>query len=194
MGIPVLIDSGKFSYEQDEWRRYFVSTRAHNTVEIDKSDFDNRDFKDDVPVIVSTSSGKPLQHVHAFAEHRKAGVGHQRLLVLNPGKWLVVLDAMSDAETHRFTQWFHFHEAWRVEAGAGVLLARHPRGALRVQNLLPQQSMVTNIRGAIEPRIQGWVSPAYLEKVPNAAIGFSTQGEQVKLLTLFVWGGTDGAC
>ncbi len=34
-GETLLIDSGKYGYQRDRMRRYFRSTRAHNTVEVD---------------------------------------------------------------------------------------------------------------------------------------------------------------
>ncbi len=34
-GINLLIDSGKYSYQKDKYREYFLSTRAHNTIEVD---------------------------------------------------------------------------------------------------------------------------------------------------------------
>lgn len=37
-GAPVIVDSGVFEYAEGEWRTWFRSTAAHNTVEIDGRD------------------------------------------------------------------------------------------------------------------------------------------------------------
>ena len=191
-GVPVLVDSGKYSYQEDAWRDYFVSTRAHNTVEIDDTDYSNRSQSPYLPGIVDTDSGGALQHIHAFIHHEQIGVGHRRILVMNSGRWLAVVDILTGSRAHKYTQWFHFHEDWQIEERVGVLLGHHPNGALRVQNVSSEPATLQFIRGDTEPRIQGWISPSYLQRVDNAAIGFTSHGRHAEFLTLFVWGkGTD---
>lgn len=194
MGIPVVIDSGKYTYSKGRWSSYFLSTRAHNTVEVDGQDIPVEPPKDRpndveyVPTIVSASSGAPLQHVEARVTHFKTALEHRRLLVLRPGQWLAVVDLISAPETHDATQWLHFHEDWIIEEVDGVLRGSHPRAALQIRTLGRTPVRTQNIRGAETPRIQGWVSPAYMVRVPNAAVGSTAVGREIEFVTLISWG------
>ena len=191
-GVPVVVDSGKYSYEADEWRAYFVSTRAHNTIEIDGRDVSNRKPGNDNqwqqgPRIVSASTGSPLQHVAARTVRRKPGVSHQRLLVTQPGAWLAIVDRLAGAEPFDATQWLHFHESWTFRRDADRWLGKHPDGRLLVQTLAPDAAVADRFRGATSPRIQGWISPSYLERTPNTAIGASSEGSDLTFATLLIW-------
>jgi len=195
-GIPILVDSGKYSYDRDEWRRYFVSTRAHNTIEIDGKDHDNvmsiddPDMEDKAPRITAFESGKRLQFIEAVISHQPSDVKHRRLLVLRPGEWLAVVDMLESNSAHEFTQWFHLHEDWEADITESGLSATQEKNKLAVDPLGETVVDVNLLRGATKPRIQGWISTKYLERQPNQAIGVTTQGENVILTTLLRWNST----
>src|SRR5690606_872956 len=79
-GRPILVDSGKYSYNRDSWRDYVRSTRAHNTVEIDGEDYSIR-RKD--------AYGSALKGYQRFGNafllvaetrHAHVGVNHKRVV------------------------------------------------------------------------------------------------------------------
>ena len=42
-GRKILSDSGQYGYTRDKWERYFDSTRAHNTIEVDGRNYSSRE-------------------------------------------------------------------------------------------------------------------------------------------------------
>jgi hypothetical protein len=187
-GNVVLTDSGKYSYDSSQWREYFSSTRAHNTVEIDGKDF--RNFTPDGvdPGIVAADGVVPMPFIHAFVRHKRLDIDHRRVLVLKPGEWLVVADLLKGAETHKYTQWFHLHENWRVQDQNTFFAAQNEMETLLVQSLSPAGISTAAVKGAEYPRIQGWMSPAYMILVENVALGFTTTDDESNLVTLFRFG------
>ena len=117
-GQYILIDSGKYGYKSDEMRRYFQSTRSHNTIEIDGEDFSRA---------VRHAYGSGMRRVtpvgrtwliDAEADRPYAGTTHRRCVFLRPGKFVLAIDhivttgtgrtAMRLSRRHEFTNWWHF--------------------------------------------------------------------------------------
>ena len=109
--LPIIMDSGKFSYHRDDWRAYFTSTRAHNTVEIDGESFRNAVLVNDAdmlphaPRLEQFVSGPGLQTLQASNRHIDFDTDHRRVLVLNPGRWLAVIDLGDGRGLARYGQW-----------------------------------------------------------------------------------------
>ena len=196
--VPILTDSGKYSYERNEWRDFFVSTKAHNTLEIDSRDTinsrsENRsDMRWALPRILSTSSHAGLQHVEASMTRTRSNAEHRRLLVLNPGKWLAVVDSLSSSEPKEVVQWFHFHEDWHLVNSDNNIFGTHANATVGVFTLLDRNRAYIT-KGATEPQIQGWVSTDYMKRTPRFSLGYKSVGEQVEFVTLFLLGAKQGA-
>jgi hypothetical protein len=185
-GSPILIDSGKYTYNKDKWRRFFTSTRAGNAVEVDQADYD-----------ITPSAGKsklsawgelPDAH-YVVAKHRDKplGVTQTRTLVISTGNYLLVVDQLRSKKQHTYNQWFHFHESLDVTAQGAELIVKSSEHEplLMVRELEGGSSKVELIRGQTEPRIQGFVSGEYLVKAPRFSAAFRKQGTDVTWATLF---------
>ena len=138
-GTEILIDAGRYGYlgktepGSDIWKEgfwysdpkriYVESTRAHNTVEIDGKSFNRRDTP---PYGSAIQRWGETEDGLLFVETRATQfetIGHTRLLVFDPGNWLLVYDWLSDdaGKDHDYRQWFHFAPDLTVETQNGGL-------------------------------------------------------------------------
>ena len=197
-GEEVLIDPGTYAYHTEpEWRRYFRSTRAHNTIVVDDCD-------------QSTQSGNFMWSRHAiarclhFGEHggvqRFLGehdgycalgepIEHQREILYDPTLCVFTIKDILEGEgSHEVCQRWHFSE--HVEAIAredeiGVTTTRH-----RVR-IVPQ-SMPAHVavhRGGT-PEEGGWVSRRFGHKEPATTVAwrYAAQGRTVLTTHIYVEG------
>lgn len=192
-GRGIIVDSGRYGYYYDDpWRIYCESTRAHNTVEIDRRDL-SRDRLDAFGSAL-TSWGAGGGAYFASAEiDRSPGPRHRRTLAWRPGKWLVVLDELDASKAHDYRQWFHFHPDLNLtlhDASADLPLG--DGRSLHVRPLLPSEAAAaTAVRGQKEPETQGWISREHRTVEPNWALSYSASGEKVTLATLLFLGGPE---
>jgi Heparinase II/III-like protein len=142
----------------DPRRRYVESTGAHNTVEIDG--------RSDARVASRTYGAAPMRTTRerdafaTWAEVRREGVRHSRVLAYRPGIWLVVLDVLTDSRApHDLIQRFHFGPDVQLQLTPGTAHAGLPEGRrLDVLPLLGADA-VSVARGQEDPLL-GWHSPA----------------------------------
>ena len=190
-GMPVIVDSGKFAYDESNPRRQYVkSTRAHNTVEIDGGDY-SRTRRDAVGSMLEAAEETDWGYrLTAGMTHGETATRHNRALYYRPGRWLAVVDHLVSDQPRKFEQWFHFHEDLEAELdGNGYELAL-PDGS-RVQATTAADvpgCALRRVRGQSEPRLQGWISREYRSFLENDAVGHACEGEAVTIVTLFVIG------
>ena len=203
-GIPILLDSGRYGYEggspdkalqdlgfwyADPKRIYVESTHAHNTVEIDGI----TDSRKDVPFY-----GSGIQKIYKNDQNlyvltgkitRKTGFDHSRTLILNPGKWVLVLDDIQapqndKAELHSYTQWFHLNPDANIDLVDKQVTGTIKELPFQIVSLSSQNTVIETIKGQTEPRLQGWISFKYLELVQNWAVGLNTSDQDAHFVTL----------
>jgi hypothetical protein len=178
-GRELLADPGTFVYNcAPEWRNYFRSTRAHNTVTVD-----GRDQAEAGGTFLwktrMSCTGRTLAHARGSvlcieAEHDgyarpPMGVTHRRRLLYIPQEYWILVDDFRGSGRHDFDFNFHFGSgidmstlenleenlAWCAE-GPGLLLAMFASAPMKVQP----------VRGSVAP-IDGWVSQGYGQKTPG---------------------------
>lgn len=192
-GKPLIIDAGAFNNESgDPWRQYVKSTRAHNTVEIDRGDYAIPTNLVPQPAsgIRRIADSGAIKLIEASMAHHN-GVRHDRVLAWAPGLWLVVVDELSDPVVPReYIQWFHFHPAVAVARTGDSFRAENGGHLLHVSSLGERDedgSML--VKGQKEPRLQGWTSFSRDSITPNHALGFRAAGTSATFVTLFRLGG-----
>jgi hypothetical protein len=180
-GRPILVDPGTFCYNgAPAWRRYFKSTRAHNTVSVDGVDqaLQAGGFMWRKPYPC-----KLLDHradgdgMYAAAEHDgyrrlKAPVIHRRsVFVADQG--VVIEDRFRGSGSHVFEIHFHLHpESTAQRQGDGWWVQNGPaRVGIRIKGV----DEVAAVRGQTEP-ILGWYAPAYGAKVPATTLRGEKRG------------------
>ena len=185
-GHDWLVDGGRYYYKWDEWRRYFVSSLAHNVVLVDG--------KGQIPTApiaaapisrgFATTGGLDFcmgTYGDGFSADVRAkpgdsGVIHAtqtRAVVYVKGKYWVVFDHLSAVNGHTLEPLWHFAPGLKVSVSEGVVTAKDSAGAsLRVIPSAPALWGTAVVKGAEPPRIQGWYSPTYNEKVANDCIRY----------------------
>ena len=197
-GSEILIDAGRYGFigrtevGSELWNRgfwysdpkriYVESTRSHNTVEIDGLSFDrkwSRPYGSAIERWGETEQGLLFVETHA---RQFETMSHSRLLVLNPGTWLLVYDWVRDdaGEDHDYRQWFHFAPDLDVEPRNGGL---HVSGEaldkeLTVVSLLPDPVSSVPVFGQEEPDLLGWWSMRGGAFEPTTSVNFSLHQSQ----------------
>lgn len=170
-GERILIDSGPIGYRVSKMRRYVLSTRAHNTIEIDNENFSrNNDYAYGGAVKGVENYGTHVE-VRGEVVHPDLGALHSRELYYQPGSWLAVRDTVDSVSARKFVQWFHLApSAEFVSRADGEVRFRTGKGEVifRGDHGCPS----TLVKGDYEPRIQGWYSPSSGTVEPNYALGF----------------------
>lgn len=213
-GRDILIDPGRYGYsgrtdrgselfEQGFWysdpkRIYCESTRAHNTVEIDRKSFPRNKVKPFGSVLVYAGEDDGRAVTYCEATHFRT-VRHNRQLVMAPGHFLLVLDWLFDRTgvEHEYRQYFHFAQEWDIQQQDGIIAGNHPgRDAIapldiRVASLIPDVTLSDVVRGQEEPELLGWLSDAANSLIPTSCFHvYKCSNEPTSFATLFVFGRT----
>lgn len=200
-GVDVLADPGTYCYHaHPNWRTYFRSTRAHNTVVVDGVDQSvpggpflwrrqavTRQFE---------AEGRSPQVLSWAAEHdgyeRLASpVLHRRLVTLcaETGR-LRVLDTLVTSGPHDVELRFHLGPTVGVELDgpmASLRWARPDDHTATAVLALPETLEWSLHRGEIDP-IEGWYSTRFGERSPAAVLVGRATTSGVELTTDLVFG------
>ena len=205
-GRELVADSGRYGYlgqtepNTELWRQGFMysdpnrvyveTTRAHNTVEIDGLSHPRRNVEPYGSGLISWGDTGELMWSQCCARFHET-VEHRRLLVFRPGEWLVVLDALEDAQagSHDYSQRFHFApELTGSEHGERVEFEL-PKCPDRL-SLLPLigAERAPLVVGQREPDLLGFVSRGAYEMLPAPTTAFLAQGAGATFATLLSLG------
>ena len=208
-GRAILIDPGRYDYGErsppgsalakggnwysDPRRIYVESTRAHNCVEIDATDFPRANVEPFGSGLLHCSVQSGGVVTESEFRHFDT-IRHRRILFMKPGAYLLVMDWLLDTKSkpHDFRQCFTFAPNWFLEAGPnriGATDSLAPSSDLVVMPLLSEMRLDPVARGVVEPRLEGWTSPAQRRFVPTSTVGFSVSGcNRAHFATLFAFG------
>lgn len=195
-GEEILIDPGKYAYQKDEFRSYFVSRRAHNTLEFDGKggvESTSRPYGSGMRDVVPLSHNAWL--IEAEAPCSPTGEVHRRRVLFQPGRRLIVFDRVipQDDQEHRYTLWWHFPQSAQIEFEQDTCIVKGlaENRVLRMQYVSTAGKMVPKTyKGEVEPRVQGWISPSYLERVPAPVLGVTASSSGLfEAVTIFDWTG-----
>jgi len=191
-GRAHIVDPGNYPYDASQWRRYVLSTRAHNTVMVDGLEQNRRGLPRDRYVV-----SEPLPHTwvsepeydyvsaaysEGYGPERDRTVTHTRsILFLKPGLWFVTdILVPSDDRTHRYEAMFHLDAvgAERVAGGRGVETRNVGESNVGIYGLATGAEIsVEIVCGQEDPVVQGWIprgGPYECQPIPTAV--FSAEG------------------
>ena len=182
-GVELLVDPGTYCYHgEPEWRTYFRSTRAHNTIEVDGEDQGVQAG----PFMWSTRADATVDVTRAERDGAQTWVGHhtayrrldpalrhERRVELDGRETRVtVTDTVTGSRTHSLRLFWHLgpevavdlrdgraHLAWATRDG------RLHRGEL----LLPTGLAWSSHRGETTP-VLGWYSPRFGTRVATTTL------------------------
>jgi hypothetical protein len=183
-GVPLLVDPGTYCYHgEPEWRQYFRSTAAHNTLEVaglDQSDSGGpfmwrRHAR--TRVLCCDAGAQPVQTwsgEHDGYLRLDPPVVHRRSVVLDsPARTLTITDTLETTESVALRLCWHLGPLVSVQldgVGAEAELAWEHSGTRRTARLsLPGALAWSHHRGETAP-IMGWYSPAFGSKVPSSTL------------------------
>lgn len=168
-----LIDPGNYAYDSSKWRRYVLSTRAHNTIMVDGLD-QHRGGKSRELYVVS----KPLPNRWAasdgfdyacgtYSEGYGGGnqvkVTHSRHIFFAKPDYWIVTDFMtpSDAASHKYESMFHLDaDSAEIDADRRVRTVNKSGGNLTILPVADDELRVRIASGEEEPEVQGWIPSA----------------------------------
>jgi len=194
-GIDILADPGTYCYyEEPEWRRYFRSTRAHNTLTLGNQDQSvsggpfmwKRHANTRVLEFADTETHQRWSAEHDGYQRLDPPARHRRTVTLDrQSRCLEIVDEVAASKPISITVSFHVGPTIRVnlcdhrtelewEAASG----RAAHAILHLPNALSWSVH----RGETDP-ILGWYSPEFGTKVPSTTLVGSGEATAVTLLT-----------
>jgi hypothetical protein len=205
-------DAGNYPYDSSQWRRYVISTRAHNTVMVDGMEQNQRGKPREEYVVK-----EPLPHTWVTAEDhdyaaaaydlgygpdRDRAVTHDRRVFfvrpgpLGEGYWIVTdFLTASDGKAHRYEAMFHLDAEGAEVDEAGAVATRN-RGAsnLAIYPVSPAKVVTRVVAGQEAPVVQGWIprgGPYKCQPIPTAL--FDVEGSGVTALSYVLYPTPKGA-
>lgn len=178
-GKELLVDPGTYCYHTErEWRDYFRSTAAHNTVRVDGVDqsqiagaFMWADKAEGALERFETSPARDsLRARHSGYRRLADPVTHVREVTFDKATRIVdVVDEIQCAGRHRVERYWHFSEQCTVELdGSGVAASN---GSVRLKLETPDAD-ARLMRGQVQP-IGGWISRRFGHKEPTTTVFFT---------------------
>ncbi len=188
-GLPLLVDSGTFSYrgrdavwkqEGHNWRRYFASPSAHNGLVLEGEDplggfsGDFRPRETSTCAIVTRASSDLLSYVDSRIRSSNVYDGVRRAVIHVSGEYWLILDSIPGGKHQCGERWFGFQCAANVE----VTIEKR-NVALGLSGKPPEAWIVSCerlhapqlLRGSYDP-LGGWIAPRYGERVAASQLRY----------------------
>ena len=198
-GKALLVEGGVYTYDASQWRRYVLSSRAHNVVLVDGLE-QNRRKEPRETWIVKT----PLAHVWktdarqddaeaAYAEgwgpKAERIVRHTRHVAFVKPDFFIVADTLEplDGKQHQYEALFHLDAG---DAAVDGLRVTTQNAGPNLTILAAGSDGVRIIKGQKEPSVQGWLpdsSVGYggIRPIPTAVFSKRAEGRVVMYYVLY---------
>jgi hypothetical protein len=195
-GVDVLADPGTYCYHgEPQWRSYFRSTRAHNTVEVDgaSQSVEGGPFLWSGQAAAAVDTAQLGPDVQIWSGHHLGyarldpRLRHDRRVTLDAeAGTLTVDDTLTGSTRHTLRLAWHCGPDVSVELTDGVAaLSWTDASGRRTGRLsLPRDLSWTQHRGETSP-ILGWYSPRFGERVPSTSlVGAGAWTGRIRLTTV----------
>jgi hypothetical protein len=185
-GRNLLVDPGTYVYNSaPEWRSYFRSTRAHNTVAIDGRDQAEAPgtflWKTALRTRMISDVSFPPNYLEAEQDgyqRLQQGVTHRRRLLYIPGEYWIVVDDFRGSGRHTFD--FHYHFGADLEAR--LLRPRETDVEIRAENaglflgIYGSTEMTAELLCGKTVPVEGWISSGYGNRQSSDVLRASLTG------------------
>lgn len=176
-GRPLLVDPGRYTYAESSpnWRHWFKSTAAHNTVCVDGLDqTPYRRRKPKGPIARGRFRGRltapGLDLLCGEATSPCYDAVHTRRVAFVSDEYWLVEDRLRAEEPHRYDLRFHL----AAEAYSATEIARDGRTTtVRAPGLA---LVVVSSDVAVPALEEGWFAPEYGRKVPAPVVSVAVEG------------------
>lgn len=180
-GEPCLVDAGNYCYTPEaEWREFFRSTAAHNTIVVDGQSQSETagpfGWRSRPRVRLREWHSTPeldfLDAEHTACCRDKAVTHRRRILFVKPRYWIIVDDLVGTTQ-HQINLTFQF-APMRVTVGPNRWArAETPGGRALWLGPFTSAPVRTTLRsGELRP-IRGWIAPDYGQREPAPALVYS---------------------
>lgn len=171
-GTRLITESGYYSYDQSDWRKYVKSARGHNVARVDGKDQNRRDRsgEDGISVIKEPLNNTWISkrkfdygeglYTEGFGPDCDMTVKHHRSLKFMKNKYWLVTDTFtpSDENEHSYDTWFHFSTpSYVINEDVGVVYSDAKNKANVAIIALSGNSILNVVNGQVNPEIQGWI-------------------------------------
>lgn len=198
-GTAFLVDPGTYRYNGvPEWRRYFKSTRAHNTVTVDDMDQANqetsfiwsRPYKAALIQAEKNQDGVVLLGYHDGYRRLKNQVFHYRAIFFFNESVFLIRDTFTGEGVHDFELNFHLHPEAMVKSVDDWWIVEQGKETIYIKLLAG--GAFSLIKGERNPPF-GWFSPAYGLKMESAVLSCRKRGkpESISFITAIGVGTSD---
>jgi hypothetical protein len=183
-GEKIICDGGKYGYVSDKYRKYFLSYKAHNTVEIDGFDI----LK--IKPYGSALGEQNYNNNNIFITEGKLdypAIKFNRTLYLNPSKWLIIEDSLDFVKARKVKQWLHLNKNYNfISTDNNLLKFKSEKKELIIHCLT--KDVASSLYFGDEENLQGFVSENDFIYEENFAIGFEKFIKQDSLITILALG------
>ncbi len=179
-GDKILCDGGKYGYKSDKYRHFFLSNRAHNTVEIEG--FDILKIKPYGSSIVKSEYKDEVFVVEGKLDYPAISFGRQ--LYINPGKWLIIKDDLSFKKARNATQWQHLAPGYNLVSSKNNYLKFNKAGDKNLIVHCLAENVSTSIYSGDDEYMQGFISQKDYVFEAATAIGFDFFGDEKEVITI----------
>ena len=188
-----VVDSGTYEYEAGEWRDFFRSTRAHNTVVVDGEEQSEiwasfRVARRALPIrrrFIEKDNLVFFEGSHDGFLRFHRGCFHTRKVFFIENNFFLIFDEITGKGEHAIESFVHFHPDVDVQI---IEDASNPFTSFRASSYVIAEagSAVLQVvpfgidalalqKGETEP-IQGWYSPEFGIRIPNSTLILHKKG------------------
>jgi hypothetical protein len=182
-GEPLLVDTGRHTYQPGKWKDYFQGPEGHNVLLLDERPAQQGPRKVSRPLPVAFLSRDGVSFTAASSAFRPDGfagfslrgpVPWTRAVLLDHRGFALILDHLVTFRDHALRANWHFAPGVSPETAGRALRLASPR------QLLDRGALV----GAEHPRPRGFFSPQYNRRVPITLLHFNGRIDRP---TTLVW-------
>lgn len=191
-GFPIFVDSGTYSYHvSKQWREYFLSTMAHNTVCVDGENQATQagdtmwlnHYQCDV---IDVQQNNEIEIVKASHTGYKK-VSHTRTIAfVKDEDTFIITDEIknNDGKEHDINILFHLHpDIIITHLEKNEVLLTHPSGIKLTIALEQLKSDLKVVKGQNDPLL-GWYSESFMQKEPTSVVFFNKKTKSsIKAIT-----------
>ncbi|MCK5805173.1 MAG: alginate lyase family protein, partial [Lentisphaeria bacterium] len=184
-GRELIAEAGVYAYDTSPWRRYVLSTRAHNTVRIDGKDQNCRRTRSEFLATEPDTHGFFDDEAFCYArDTHTAGYGNpsdrtvqhrRRVLFVKPDYWVVVDDflASDDADHVAESQFLLNAEDGALSETLVGTSADEDGGRVAVLPLVRDGLTARIAKGETEPEVRGFIPRGFNKLRPAPALLYS---------------------
>jgi hypothetical protein len=191
-GHEILVDSGYFSYSEDEYNDYSRSAFAHNVLVIDGVDYDKHAVIPGGSGIIDYHLGEEISFVRGTnPQYKNLGIEQiNRTIVHIKPKVFILIDEIHASSGHVYEQHFHFHPSYDLlDDVAGMIVASssiEEKPSLVMYPFMEMAELSDQVGVNSEGRVRGWYFNDFQQKTPAKDIAFIYQENQ-RLVYLVVY-------